>query len=298
MKKLLFFTGFFLIGFVSRIYSMVPDPGLLELKKGKEHLESTPKERLFIENRATAAVITYQYDSKEEEESRLLQRVVYSREIIWIDNPRNLISLKINPHGKVKGWLDPEVITFGKVPTEDFAAQIKKKISPEGGIMLTIEPGYAFYNVDVKPHKAINIASVISLKGCIWLGDIFIRAGIAFDSEESKKEEIIPEYILGVLPRPTKSLFYFGSDPKKEKDYKESLEVARNNLLAGWDEAMYEPVTGLLDKEAIMQIIGSAYTAMRRPNQENIQAFKSIAYKVFDTSSKLFKEHACKRDKS
>ena len=192
MKKFLFFISFFLINLVGTTsYCMSRDqgPGDLELKKGKDPIESATQERLFIENNSTAAVITYQYSSKDKT-GNILHRVVYPGEIIWIDDPRDLISLKVSPHGQIKGWLlDPETVTFGKVQTEDYTAQTKGKISPQGAALLTIDPGYVFYDVKVEPYKSINIATILPLEKCRWLGSIFRRAGTAFNSKKVKRKK-------------------------------------------------------------------------------------------------------------
>lgn len=276
MKRLLFFIGFFLMGLPLELHSM-------ELEKGKKAEEARKEEprgierpgRLFIRNNRTdATLITYQYDIPEYQ-NFTLQRVVYPQEVIWIDGPEIITSLKLSPHGAVMGYISAEVLTLGKITGTDYAEQMKSKISLQRGVEMTLSgPAALPYTVDIKERDTIDIVAVIPLKICKWLGDIFRRAGMAFSN---RPQEIKPEYILGVPAKPSSA----------SRDYQISLDMAVEDLISGWRLARYSEGAGLINKNKLIDLFRSAYVALRfegKAGQEELAKFLAVARALFTQS--------------
>ncbi len=287
MKKFLFIISLFLVGIGQNLYCMAPaeekraaepiaEERVVEPRRGDEPPRRIERPgRLFIKNNRTDAIrVAYQYGNVPELKDLVLQRVVYPQEVIWIGGPSMITSLKLSPHGDVKQLADPKLLTLGMIPGKDYATEIQSKISRVGGVEITIS-GYAYlsYKVDTHEKDTIDIARVISLIRCKWLGDIFTRAGEVFDD----KKDIRPEYILGVPPKPS----------TMNPDYKISVDLAVEDLSSGWEAAKYGEGAGLISKKKLGELIRAAYRTLRSTGatvQEELAKFVTIARNLFAES--------------
>ncbi len=247
------------------------------------------QQRIFIRNnRNDAVVVEYIYE-KGTDKDIPLSRVVYPQEYVWISDPRNISHLVLSPHGVFRQYVAiPKVIKGPK----DYATEMQGEIGQGGVEMVISQPallGYmpsqiatlAPYRVEFNSIPYSSVEGNIFLGKCSYLGGLFKRA----DEALKAGMPIRPEYILGVLPRPS------SADRSMLEVYGKSLSKAQSDLTAGWQEVKAN-IEGL-ERKAILALIQRAYTVLSTGKGEEL--FFPFATRSFQQSKEAVSKVAgCK----